>query len=259
MLVGDFVELGVRPGTVLVVHSSLSSLGWVCGGPVAVVRALDEVLGPEGTLVVPTHSGGLSDPTGWVAPPVPQPWWEPIRDTMPAFDPHLTPTRMMGAIADCVLRRPGTLRSAHPQVSFAAHGPQAEDVTAGHVLDHRLGEGSPLARLYDHDATVLFLGVGHDRNTSLHLAEYRSDWPGKSTETVGAPVVVDGERRWVTFEDVDLDESDFPAIGAGFAAACAEGVRAGEVGHAVALLVRQRALVDFAVEWMPGHRRGAAR
>lgn len=256
MLTDDLVRLGVRPGMVVLVHASLATLGWVCGGPVAVVHALCETLGPEGTLVVPTHSADLSDPAGWGAPPVPEPWWEVIRATMPAFDPRLTPTRQMGAVADVIRHWPGAVRSGHPHHSFAAHGPDAERVTAGHVLDHGLGEGSPLARLYDLDARVLLLGVGHDRNTSIHLAEYRSDWPGRATETQGAPVLVDGARQWVSFEDVDLDADDFAAIGSDFAATHPEQVHSGEVGHAAAVLLRQRPLVDFAVGWMASRRGG---
>lgn len=53
-------ELGVRSDDTLLVHSSLSSLGWVCGGPVAVVQGLLDALGPDGTLVVPTQTGDLS-------------------------------------------------------------------------------------------------------------------------------------------------------------------------------------------------------
>src|SRR5258706_11074241 len=85
-LAADLTKLGVRAGSVLLVHSSVSALGWVAGGPVAVVQALRDALGPEGTLVVPTHTPDNSDPATWRNPPVPESWWQVIRDNMPGFD-----------------------------------------------------------------------------------------------------------------------------------------------------------------------------
>src|SRR5690606_25891005 len=105
-------------------HASLKSLGWVCGAQVAVVEALLDALGPEGTLVVPTHTSNNTDPAGWENPPVPKSWWDTIRLQTPPFDPLVTPGSHMGAISECVRRWPGANRSNHPCVSFAAIGAQ---------------------------------------------------------------------------------------------------------------------------------------
>ena len=251
----DFKTLGIKEGMVLLVHSSLSTMGWVCGGAVAVIVALQKVLGETGTLVMPTHSTDLSDPSQWENPPVPESWWQTIRETMPAYDPDLTPTRSMGKIAETFRKQKGVLRSAHPQSSFCASGPQASHIVNNHSLGYGFGENSPLARIYDLHGFVLLLGVGHSSNTSIHLAEYRSDFPTKRIVQESAPISQDGSRTWATFEDIDVDASDFDRIGADFL--CSDDrklVHRSKVGIANCQLMPQRAIVDFAVGWIEENR-----
>ncbi len=250
-LTRDLRALGVTDGMTVLVHSSLSSIGWVAGGPFAVVLALEAAVGESGTLVMPTHSGEWSDPERWENPPVPASWWQTLRDEWPAFDTSV-PTRGMGAIVECFRMRPGVIRSSHPQVSFAARGPKAHQIVRDHSLEHALGEGSPLARIYDVDGHVLLLGVGYDACTSIHLAEYRATWPGKQETELSTTIAVDGERRRVTFPDLDGDTDDFEALGEAFERD--HPPSRGTVGLASCRLFSQRELVDLAVGWLSEHR-----
>ena len=251
----DFSALGLRSGMVLLVHSSLSAMGWVCGGGVAVIIALQEVLGATGTLVMPAHSTDLTEPSQWQNPPVPESWWSVIREKMPAYHPDLTPTRSMGVIAETFRKQKGVLRSAHPHHSFCAYGHQASTIIDNHSLEFSLGEGSPLARIYDLDGFVLLLGVGHDSNTSMHLAEYRATYPTRRIVQEGAPISAAGSRKWTTFENMDLDSSDFEQIGEDFLGSdVGRGVHRGKVGLANCQLMPQRAAVDFTVDWLEKNR-----
>ncbi len=246
----DLRALGLEAGMSVIVHSSLSRLGFVVGGPQTIVTALIDVLGDSGTLMMPTHSGALSDPVTWEDPPVPEAWWPTLRAQMPAFDPHLTPTRSMGAIVECFRCLPGVQRSNHPTVSAAALGPNASVLLESHALHDRFGETSPQGRLYALDGHVLLLGVDHGNNTSLHLSEARSGLPGLVVD--GAPVLIDGERQWVEVTHLADDSDDFTAIGEAFSETGNE--RRGNVGVGVARLCRSRDIVDFGVDWMLANR-----
>lgn len=253
-LAKDLRTLGVREGMTLLVHSSFKSLGkWVAGGPVAVILALEEVLGAEGTLVMPTHSMDLTDPAGWSRPPVPEAWWQAIREQMPAYDPYLTPLNGMGVIPDCFRKQREVKRSSHPHGSFAAWGKHRDEIVYGHGLNYTFGEDSPLARIYDLDGHILLLGVGNLNNTSLHLAECRASFAGKKNVKAGAPIMQKGMRQWVEFEELDWESDDFVELAEQFGQDTGK-IAYGHIAAASAQLIPQREIVDYAVSWMERNR-----
>lgn len=250
-IAADCRALGVEPGETLIVHSSVSALGWVAGQQQAVVEGLQRAVTEEGTLVVPTHSSQFSDCEKWSNPPVPDEWVAAMPERLPPFRPAATPSRGVGAVPECFRTYPETVRSRHPEYSFAAWGEDAEAIVANHSYDHGLGDGSPLADVYDHEGRILLLGVGHDVNTSLHLAEHRADYE-KEHVSHRAPVIEDGERVMVEYEDIVGTTEDFEDVGAAFESEM--GVTEGTVGAADAKLIEQSELVDFAVDWFETHR-----
>jgi len=252
-LKNDFEALGVNPGAIIIMHSSLSKMGWTVGGPVSVIRALMQILTPEGTLVMPTMSGDNSEPSKWEYPPVPESWWDTIRKEMPAFEPKITPTRGMGTIVDTFRNWPNVLRSNHPVSSFAAWGKHAKFITENHELIGDLGEGTPISRLYQLNGQILLVGVSHENNSSIHLAEYRSDFPGKKYIKTGSAMLVNNQRKWVEWEGLDVDSDDFEELGADFESKI--NYKPSKIGMADSHLISLRSIVDFGVMWLKKNRK----
>jgi aminoglycoside 3-N-acetyltransferase len=147
--------LGLSSGDLVLVHSSLSSLGYVEGGAEAVIDALLAAVAPDGTALVPTLTGSETLDA----------------DHPPVYDPDETPC-WTGLIPETFRRRPDAVRSLHPTHSVAAIGARARELTAGH--EHSLtpcGPDSPYGRIAQAGGYILLLGVGHEVNTTFHLVE----------------------------------------------------------------------------------------
>ncbi|TYB51732.1 AAC(3) family N-acetyltransferase [Microbispora tritici] len=247
--------LGLRRGQIVLVHASLRSVGEIAGGVATLYDALRDVLGRRGTLVVPAYTPGNSDTsksfhraTRHMTPEEK----EAYREQIPAFDPETTSSIECGVLSEYVRTRRRAVRSDHPQTSFAAVGPAARGITAGHRHDNHLGERSPLRELERRGAMVLLLGVSYDRCTAFHLAEYRYT-PKPPTAVYGCAMKGDGRRTWISSEDVVLDDSDFGECGA--AMELTEKVNLGRVGNADGRLFPLPAAVAFAQNWF-AERRG---
>jgi aminoglycoside 3-N-acetyltransferase len=239
---------GLAQGQTVLVHMAMSKLGWIIGGAQAVILAMLAAVGETGTIMMTTNNYNNTDPCEWQHPPVPEVWWQTIRDHTPAYHPLTTPTTGMGAVPELLRTWPGALRSAHPAFSLAALGPNAAYLVADHALEEDAGDRSPLGRLYELDGHVLLLGIGHGNNTSLHLAEFRASYPGKRNLRTGSAMLVNGQRQWVSYETLDTNPDDFEEIGAAFDKAHAVPVQ--RIGDAEVRFFRQRLVVDFAVAWM---------
>ncbi|MFG2798298.1 AAC(3) family N-acetyltransferase [Streptomyces pseudovenezuelae] len=244
-------DLGVRRNGILLVHASLSGTGLA---PAVVRDALLRVLGPEGTLVTPAftpENSDTSDRDRALTAELTEQEKAAYRAAMPAFDPDVTACPAVGALADCVRATPGAVRSVHPQTSFAAIGPRARELLAGHDPHCHLGEQSPLAQLYAVGAQILLFRVGFEACSAFHLAEYRMA-PLLPTRTYRCVV---GGGEWISYEDIVLDDSDFAAIGA----LLPRGLLAeGEFAGKTATLVEMRDTVDAAQRHMSGYTRRTA-
>lgn len=248
-----FNKLGVAKGQTIEVHTSLSSIGFVCGGAQMVIEALLESVGEEGTIMMPTQTWKNLDPTTGVHWEEPEEWWQIIRDNWPAYDKKITPTNTMGAVAEMFRQWKGTLRSDHPARSVAAWGKYAEYITENHDLSNIFGEGSPIGKIYELDGYVMLIGVGYDKNTSIHLADVRAEYPGKHNCTEYSAVKENGERVWKAYDTLFVDGEDFEQIGEAFEMAYP--VQKITLGNATVRFMKQRDIVDFAVKWIEENRK----
>jgi aminoglycoside 3-N-acetyltransferase len=171
-------EIGIRPGSGLMVHSSLKSFGYVQGGAQTVIAALMEALTPEGTLLMPSFNHEA-----------------PFRPGGPGyFQPEETPTTN-GAIPDAFWRMPGVYRSLNPTHAFAAWGKHARRYTEFHHQTLTMGPQSPLGLLYADDGFCLLMGVGYAANTFHHVVETSLEVPCLGLRTEAYPILLPDGRK----------------------------------------------------------------
>lgn len=216
-LVGQLESLGVVRGGVLLVHTSFRAVRPVDGGPEGLIDALREFLGPEGTLVMPSWGagGGLFDPAS------------------------TTPSHDLGVVAGTFWRMPGVLRTDHLH-AFSAAGPAAASILADPLpLPPHIPE-SPVGRVHDHDGQVLLLGVNHDANTTVHLAEVLGDVPYRVPKH--CTVLRDGVPMRIEYGENDHCCQGFRLVDGWLRTADLQ--TEGAVGHARARLMRSRDVVE---------------
>ena len=179
--------MDIRKGDVLLVHSALSSIGFVDGGAEAVIDALLETVGEEGTIVMSTLTG----------------WFEP-------FDAETTPSAV-GKISEQFRKRKAALRSLHPVHSVAAIGKYARDITQGHEkCKTGCGEGTPYLKIRDLGGKVMLLGVDMDRNTIMHSLEEEINALYLRTLDIPAPTYIEGhEGKTFTLKKFPPGHRDF--------------------------------------------------
>lgn len=220
-VVDQLRALGVATGGVLLVHTSFRAVRPVEGGPAGLIEALMEAIGPDGTLVMPSWTGDDETP----------------------FDPATTPAADdLGVTADTFWRMPGVARSDHP-FAFAAAGPRAGEINADPLpLPPHIPE-SPVGRVHELDGQVLLLGVNHDANTTVHLAELIAGVPYRLPGSI--TVLRDGEPTSIEYGENDHCCQRFRLVDDWLRERGLQ--QEGPVGHAHARLARSRDIVDAVV------------
>jgi aminoglycoside 3-N-acetyltransferase len=215
-LLSQLSSLGVEPGGVLLVHTALSR---VQTSPHDLIEALRAALGPEGTLVMPSMCDD---------------------DDIP-FDRASAACRGVGLVADTFWRMPGVLRSDNPH-AFAACGPQAARITQPHPVDIPHGLDSPPGRVYELIGQVLLLGVGHDADTTIHVAEQLAGVRYRLPKY--ATVLENGRPRRYEYGETDHCCERFGLLDEWLGAKQRRGI----VGRGEARLARSRDIVAAALE-----------
>ena len=218
-IAGDLQKLGLPTGGTFLIHSSFRHVGNLAEGPRTLIDALHDTCGDHSTIAVPTFTAGNSTTTPDYRRRTAHMNPRQLLDEeskIAGFERSSSPSQNVGIVSEYIRKHPGSFRSNHPQTSFCAIGPHAEEMMATHELECHLGENSPLKWLYDNDAVVILIGVGFGVCTCFHLAEYRLMRPVESRQ-YRTFVMKNGRREPSEFYAPNTDDRDFSTIGAAMA------------------------------------------
>ncbi|AWS89996.1 aminoglycoside 3-N-acetyltransferase [Pseudomonas aeruginosa] len=241
--------LGVDEGQIIMLHSSVKAVGAVMGGPNAILQAILDTLGRDGTLMM--YAGWQDIPDFVLDLPIEA--RQVYYDEHPPFDPATArAVRDHSILAEFLRTWPGAERSLNPEASMVALGIQAKQLTQDHPLDYGYGAGSPLAKLVEHKGKVLMLGAPLDTITLLHYAENRARMAHKNIVRYQCPILRDGQKVWVDVEDYDTgkEHADYTFDGIARAYVAEGRGTQGSVGNAESYLFDAADLAAFAITWL---------
>ncbi len=254
-LAHDFTELGLTPGTLVMVHASMRAIGPVLGGPDVVIHALLDVVGDAGTIMM--YVDWENALQGLLEDSLTEILGQQLLEELPPFDPQTSRARRAYGILPEFLRTwPNAARSGNPGASVAAIGKHAKWLCADHPLQYGYGPGSPLAKLVQAEGKVVLLGSPLGSVTLLHYAEHMARLPNKRVIRYREPILVQGTKQWIEFEEFDtgqpvvagVDEDYFAEIVTAYLKD--EKGRSGIVGKAQSYLLDAAELQRYAVEWI---------
>lgn len=261
--------LGLTGESKVIVHSSLSTLGQVRGGEAAVLGALLHVCD---TIVLPAFTyqsmvwplvGPPNNGVDYDDPQLPY-----ANSKAEYFHPNLPVHRDVGMIPERLRRHRRGLRTMHPVLSFVASGRHAREALVPQTIDHPL---APIEWLQHQDGDVLLIGVGHQRNTSIHLAERLAQrtqfvrWAiannrvDGQTQVAARPMDRHRMMRWIEAHGhADgvvraIEMHNFPGCSEGFDAVEAEIRNATTrvtIGNAIVQRIRLALLIPIVVGWI---------
>jgi aminoglycoside N3'-acetyltransferase len=255
-LAAELVALGVRPGDLLFLHASLRRIGPVQGGAVGVIEAVEQAIGPEGTLVMIL---GATNEWDWVNSRPESERAGLLADAEPFVNAATPVLPEVGVLAEVLRTMPGTVVNDHPEGRFAARGRLANELLDGLPWDDYYGPGSALDRVVAGGGRVLRLGANPDTVSVLHFAEYCADVPDtvriRRHRKVRGPdgpriVVVEcmDDENGIVPDDRQPAEDYFAIILREFLATGR--AMTGRVGGADAELLEAADIVAFGAQWM---------
>ena len=150
--------MGIAEGDTLLVHSSLSKIGYVAGGPETIVDVLLQAVGPTGHVLMPN-----SPNAGYQLEYI---------QTLDVFDVAHSPSKL-GAITEAFRKRPGAKRSVSATEPVSCIGPDAAAFVDGHYGQTTpYTRQSPFYKVAEKGGKILYIGVTlANAGTSLHLLE----------------------------------------------------------------------------------------
>ncbi len=252
ILIEDLKTLGLKDSQAVMLHASVKAIGWIVGGPDIVLQSIFEIIGNNGTLVMAIS---------WEDNPYEISSWSEERQKAylqecPAYDPKKSHAdrKERGILAEYLRTWQGAYRSRHP-FSYATVGKHAEWLIKDETLNYSNGPESCLAKLCQLKGKILMIGTSFGCLTLLHHAEYLANVPNKKIDRYKMPLLIDGKKVWVDFEDyntndgiVDWPTDYFKEVANEFL--MTRNITCKKVGLADSYLFDADELNRFAVNWM---------